>query len=45
MKKYYDINKLKDMKFCILKLQRRKHGIIIAQKKKEERNKRNGRNN
>ena len=39
MTKYYDINKLKDMKFCLLNLQRRKHGIIITQKKKQERNK------
>lgn len=41
MKKYYDINKLKDMKFCMLILQRRKHGIIIEQKKKEERKNKN----
>lgn len=34
MSKYYDINKLNDVKFCLFILQRRKHGIIITQKKK-----------
>lgn len=39
MKKYYDINKLKDMIFhhFVLLQSRRKNGIIITQKKKEER--------
>ena len=41
MTKYYDIRKLKELnvKFLLLNIQRRKHGIIITQKKKEERNK------
>ena len=39
MKKYYDINKLKDITFhhFVLLQNRRNHGIIIEQKKKEER--------
>ena len=41
MTKYYDIRKLKELnvKFSLLIMQRRNHGIIITQKKKEERNK------
>ena len=41
MLKYYDIRKLNDLnkKFYHFIPQRRKHGIIITQKKKEERNK------
>ena len=41
MSNYYDIRKLKELnvKFLLLNIQRRKHGIIITQKKKDERNK------
>ena len=41
MLKYYDIRKIKELndKFLLINIQRRKHGLTITQKKKEERNK------
>ena len=40
MLEYHDVRKLKALhdKFLVLNIQRRNHGIIITQKKKEERN-------